>query len=97
MSKESGLVLDAVRYGVPLVISDNDAALTQKLRDARWAALFATGDPASLAAVLDRVGAEPLPRPDADAARSFGLRTGAEMLELFVELGAEAAERCRGR
>ncbi|WP_406358493.1 hypothetical protein [Streptomyces sp. NBC_00658] len=61
VGKESGLVIDAVRLGVPLLVSDHDRALTQALASQPWACLFPAGDPARLAAALRDLAQMPLP------------------------------------
>lgn len=85
-TKESGLVMDAVRYGVPAIISDHDPALTGRLRAHPWARIFRTGDSRDLTAALEAVADTPLPRPwPGDAAR-LGLATPARAAALFTEL-----------
>lgn len=85
--KESGLVMDAARYGVPLVASDNNPKLTQALAGVDWARTFPTGDPGALAAVLDEVAEHPLARPSPKVASSLGMITGVTALEHFNSLG----------
>ncbi|WP_406295917.1 hypothetical protein OG948_11325 [Embleya sp. NBC_00888] len=65
--KESGLVMDAARLGVPLVVSDHDPDLTERLAGQPWARLFPAGDPGALAMTLDRLQAAPPARPGPQA------------------------------
>jgi glycosyltransferase involved in cell wall biosynthesis len=84
--KESALVADAVRLGVPLLVSDHDPDLTTRLAGTRWAAVFHSGDAANLAAVLRRVLAAPVHRPGPDAAATIGLVTGPRALARYIHL-----------
>jgi hypothetical protein len=83
---ESGLVMDAARYGVPLICSDHDPDLLRRLAGSNWARTFAAGDPADLAAVLGDAAVRPPARPDRGAARAMGLRDGAGLLSLYDAL-----------
>lgn len=76
--KESGLVTDAVRLGVPLLVSDHDPDLTATLAGQGWARIFPAGDPDALAAVLRDLVRAPLPRPDTLSAVRLCLPTAAE-------------------
>jgi hypothetical protein len=83
---ESGLVCDAVRHGVPLVMSDHDPQLCARLGSAPWLRTFTAGDPASLARVLDAAIAAPPDRPDSDAPGLLGLSTPHHALQAFTDL-----------
>ena len=83
---ESGLVMDAARYGVPLVCSDHDPDLLRTLAGLSWVRTFAAGDAANLGAVLGDAAAHPPARPDRGAARALGLRDGAGLLSLYDAL-----------
>lgn len=86
--KESGLVMDCARYGVPLVVSDHDPALSERLSSEPWARLFPAGDSVALAAALDELSERPLPRPDRDAWRRLGLERARDTVEYLCSLGA---------
>ncbi|MFI0982482.1 hypothetical protein ACH4SP_36435 [Streptomyces sp. NPDC021093] len=73
VAKESGLVMDSARYGVPLLVSDHDATLTDALQDKPWARIFTAADPTSLAEALGATTSTPLPRPGPDASRLLGM------------------------
>ncbi len=73
ITKESGLVMDSARYGIPLLISDHDAALTAALQDQPWARTFTAADPTSLAEALHAATSTPFPRPGPDASRLLGM------------------------
>ncbi|MFF7359001.1 hypothetical protein ACFZA1_41360 [Streptomyces filipinensis] len=64
VAKESGLVMDAARLGVPLIVSDHDPALTSRLRGRPWALLFPAGDPVAL---TDALHDAPVSRPNSPA------------------------------
>ncbi|MEU3992595.1 glycosyltransferase [Streptomyces platensis] len=76
--KESGLVMDAARLGVPLIVSDHDPALTARLRSRPWALTFPAGDPAALAEALHTVIRQPPPLPGPEAPGLLGMRSAAE-------------------
>ncbi|KOU05187.1 hypothetical protein ADK86_07540 [Streptomyces sp. NRRL F-5755] len=78
VGKESGLVMDAARLGVPLIVSDHDPALTARLRGQPWALAFPVGDPDGLADALHTVVRQPPERPGPEAPRLLGMRTAAE-------------------
>ncbi|OKK02413.1 hypothetical protein AMK26_22405 [Streptomyces sp. CB03234] len=86
VGKESGLVMDAVRRGVPLIVSDHDPALTARLAGQGWARLFPAGDADALAKVLGGLAADPPPRPGPDAAQAVGLRTAAEQAAFLTDV-----------
>ncbi|MEU0840379.1 glycosyltransferase [Streptomyces sp. NPDC005962] len=77
-SKESGLVMDAARLGVSLIISDHDPVLTARLHGQPWALTFPVGDPATLADVLHAVIRRPPSYPCSDAPGLLGMRSAAE-------------------
>lgn len=52
--KESGLVVDAVRLGLPLICSAHDPDLTARLDGTDWARSFPVGDADHLASLLDQ-------------------------------------------
>jgi len=81
--KESGVALDAVMHGVPLVISDHDDAMSRTLEGKAWARLFRQADPASLAQTLDAACTDPPPRPPVDATAELGMIDAARMLQRF--------------
>ncbi|MFJ4648210.1 hypothetical protein ACIP6Q_32430 [Streptomyces bobili] len=86
VAKESGLVVDAVRLGVPLIVSDHDPALTTSLAGHGWARRFPAGDGAALADVLRDLSRAALPRPSAIAAADLGVPTAAEQAAFLTEL-----------
>lgn len=86
VAKESGLVVDAVRLGVPLIVSDHDPALTKALAGHDWARLFPTGDGTALADVLRDLAWSPLPPPAESAAAGLGVPTAAEQTAFLTEL-----------
>lgn len=86
VAKESGLVVDAVRLGVPLIVSDHDPALTKSLARQDWVRLFPTGVGAALADVLRDLAWSPLPRPAESAAADLGVPTAAEQVAFLTEL-----------
>lgn len=80
VGKESGLVMDTARYGLPLIVSDHDPHLTAQLKDQPWARIFPAGDPASLAGVLTDLVHRPfdLPGPGPGAAKVLDMWGAAE-------------------
>ncbi|MEV0599859.1 hypothetical protein AB0I82_11255 [Streptomyces sp. NPDC050315] len=84
VGKESGLVMDTARYGVPLIVSDHDPDLTARLSGQPWARVFAATSPVDLAEVLHRTIHEPHPRPGPQAARLLGMPTAAEQADFLT-------------
>ncbi|MET8855532.1 hypothetical protein [Streptomyces sp. NPDC004579] len=74
-AKESGLVVDAVRMGVSLVVSGHDPHLSLRLAGQPWTRLFPPGDAAALATILSALASAPLPRPAGRAAADLGVPT----------------------
>lgn len=81
VTKESGLVMDAVKYGVPLIVSDHDPTLTARVAREPWALSFRAQDPGSLAEAIDKAAVGALERPPVQAAVDFGLPTAEEVLD----------------
>ncbi|MEU1172108.1 hypothetical protein [Streptomyces microflavus] len=73
VGKESGLVMDAARLGVPLIVSDHDPVLTGRLHGQPWALTFTTGDPDGLAAALHAVIRQPPNPPGPEAPGLVGM------------------------
>ncbi|MFJ4919267.1 hypothetical protein [Streptomyces sp. NPDC088725] len=84
VGKESGLVMDTVRYGVPLIVSDHDPDLTARLRDQPWARIFTTGDPASLTKVLEGLVRRPFDLPGPGAPKALDMRSAAEQADFLT-------------
>ena len=82
--KESGVALDAIAHGVPVVISDRDGGLSERLRGCEWARVFSCGDAASLAEALADAAAGRLERPPAQAPAELGMLRPEQMLEVFA-------------
>jgi len=89
IGKESALVMDAVRYGVPLLLSEHDPALTALLGGRPWVRTFPAGDGAALAAALDALADSPLARPQAVDAEVLGMTSAQETLVALLALQAE--------
>lgn len=83
---ESGLVCDAARHGLALVISDHDPQLCRALAGQPWLRSFTAGDPSSLASVLDAALAMPPIRPGPEAIGLLGLLTPDQALRAYTEL-----------
>ncbi|WP_431981926.1 glycosyltransferase [Streptomyces qinglanensis] len=84
VGKESGLVMDAARLGVPLIVSDHDPALTACLSGQPWALTFPTSDPDGLADALHTVIRQPLHNPDTEAPRLLGMRSATEQVDFLT-------------
>ncbi|GAA1914072.1 hypothetical protein GCM10009716_24470 [Streptomyces sodiiphilus] len=83
-AKESGLVADAARLGVPLIVSDHDPALTALLHGQPWALTFPAGDSAGLAEALHTVIRRPPPLPGPDVPGLLGMRPAAEQADFLT-------------
>ncbi|MEV0121218.1 glycosyltransferase [Streptomyces sp. NPDC050703] len=82
--KESGLVMDAARLGVPLIISEHDGALTTRLYGQPWALMFPAGDPDALADALHTVIRQPPPLPGPEAPVLLGMRSATEQADFLT-------------
>ncbi|MFF8577284.1 hypothetical protein ACF05R_01015 [Streptomyces albidoflavus] len=78
VGKESGLIMDAARLGVPLIVSAHDPELTARLAGEPWARLFPAGDPDTLAKMLDHLTDGALARPGPSARRALHMNSAAE-------------------
>ncbi|MFE4539318.1 glycosyltransferase [Streptomyces scopuliridis] len=98
VGKESGLVMDAARYRVPLIVSDHDPDLTARLRDQPWARIFTTGDPASLASALEDLVRRPFDLPGPGAPKVLDMWTAAEQAGFLTRtaLGLHSKEAGSG-
>jgi hypothetical protein len=85
VTKESGLVMDAVRYGVHLVTTDHDPHLAAHLRQYPWATVYRCGDPDALAQALDAMTVG-IARPDPGDRDTFGTYSALETLHFFADL-----------
>ncbi|MFD7501420.1 hypothetical protein [Streptomyces sp. NPDC059850] len=83
-SKESGLVMDAARLGVPLIVSDHDPALSARLRGQSWSLTFPSGDPVALAEVLHAVIRQPPSYPGSNAPGQLGMRSAAAQADFLT-------------
>ncbi|MEV7776796.1 glycosyltransferase [Kitasatospora sp. NPDC088351] len=86
VGKESGLVMDTARLGVPLIVSDHDPDLTERLGGQPWARLYPAGDPDALADALDRLSCEPPRRPGPQAPRALDMHPAAEQAAFLTDL-----------
>lgn len=91
--EEIGTIFDAARYGVPLIVSDHDRALSERLSREPWVRLFPTGDASALAKTLDDVADEPPPRPDHGAPERLGLHPASETIVAFCGIAATLPEQ----
>ncbi|WP_030246441.1 glycosyltransferase [Streptomyces sp. NRRL S-350] len=83
--KESGLVMDAARLGVPLIVSDHDPDLTERLVGQPWAQVFPAGDPGALAAALDALADGPPERPGPKAPTALDMLPAAEQAAYLID------------
>ncbi|KNB50772.1 hypothetical protein [Streptomyces caatingaensis] len=95
VGKESGLVMDAARLGVPLLVSDHDPALTSRIAGQPWARLFPAGDPAALATILDSLASGPPERPGPGAPEAVGMATAAEQAVFLTTTYTRLIEESR--
>ncbi|MGW7359637.1 hypothetical protein ACWGI0_24140 [Streptomyces sp. NPDC054802] len=84
VGKESGLVMDVARLGVPLVVSDHDPNLTARLSGRPWALTFTAGDPDALADTLHTVIRQPPEEPGPEAPHLLGMRKAAEQADFLT-------------
>jgi glycosyltransferase involved in cell wall biosynthesis len=84
--EEIGTLLDAARYGVPLVVSDHEPDLSRRLSGEPWVRLFRAGNPRHLARTLEGFAENPPPRPDKRAAERLGLTSATETVSAFCRI-----------
>ncbi|MGE9280294.1 glycosyltransferase [Streptomyces rochei] len=84
VGKESGLVMDAARLGVPLVVSGHDPDLTARLSGRPWALTFTAGDPDALAEALHSVIRQPPQEPGPQAPCLLGMPTAADQADFLT-------------
>ncbi|MFI7286426.1 hypothetical protein ACIBRY_07180 [Streptomyces anulatus] len=84
VGKESGLVMDAARLGIPLAISDHDPDLTARLGGRPWVLTFTTSAPDALAEALHSVIRRPLERPGPEASRLLGMWSAAGQADFLT-------------
>ncbi|MFE9659092.1 hypothetical protein [Streptomyces sp. NPDC005955] len=88
VGKESGLVMDTARLGVPLIVSDHDPTLTSHLQGRPWALTFSPGDPDGLAHALHSVIRQPPERPGPEAPGLLGMPTAADQADFLTRMFA---------
>ncbi|MEU8630360.1 hypothetical protein [Streptomyces sp. NPDC048669] len=84
VGKESGLVMDAARLGVPLVVSEHDPGLTARLSDQPWALTFTAGTPDALAEALHCVIRQPPEQPGPEAPHLLGMWSAAGQADFLT-------------
>ncbi len=84
--REASTIYDATRYGVPVVVTDHDASMHDRLAQEPSIILVKADDDEALAAALADVADNPPPRPDRDTTARLGLRTGEAKISFFREL-----------
>ncbi|MFF6884641.1 hypothetical protein ACFY9F_15830 [Streptomyces sp. NPDC012421] len=95
VGKESGLVMDTARLGVPLLVSDHDPDLTARLAGQPWARSFPAGDAGALAEALDKLSAEVPARPGPSAREVLDLYPAAEQAAFLTATYARLLKECR--
>ncbi|WP_232791208.1 hypothetical protein [Streptomyces kanasensis] len=95
VGKESGLVMDAARLGVPLIVSEHDPALTARLADQPWVWSFPAGDAGALAEALDKLSADAPARPDTSAPSVLDLYPAAEQAAFLTTTYTRLLKECR--
>ncbi|MEU3072275.1 hypothetical protein [Streptomyces laurentii] len=99
VGKESGLVMDAVRLGVPLIVSAHDHELSARLTGQPWARLFPAEAPDALAESLDKLTAEAPARPGPTAPAVLDMHPAPEQAAFLTDTYTRlcrplAKERC---
>ncbi|MFE0273477.1 hypothetical protein ACFWZY_15325 [Streptomyces sp. NPDC058992] len=84
VGKESGLVMDAARLGVPLVVSDHDPGLTVRLSGRPWALTFTASAPDALAEALHNIIRQPPERPGPEAPHLLGMWSAAGQADFLT-------------
>ncbi|MFE8911065.1 hypothetical protein [Streptomyces globisporus] len=95
VGKESGLVMDAARLGVPLLVSEHDPVLTARLADQPWVRSYPAGEAGALARALDRLSTQAPARPGSSAPAVLDLHPAAEQAAFFTDTYARLIKECR--
>ncbi|WP_256638203.1 hypothetical protein [Streptomyces murinus] len=95
VGKESGLVMDAARLAVPLIVSAHDSELTARLTGEPWARLFPAGDPDTLAKTLDHLTADAPARPGPSARGALDMHSAAEQAAFLTDTYTRMTKECR--
>ncbi|MEU9259870.1 hypothetical protein AB0D68_15570 [Streptomyces sp. NPDC048212] len=95
VGKESGLVMDAARLAVPLIVSTHDPELTARLDGQPWVRLFPAGDPDTLAKTLDHLTADAPARPGPSARGVLDMHSAAEQAAFLADTYTRLTKECR--
>lgn len=95
VGKESGLVMDAVRLAVPLIVSAHDPELVARLAGEPWAQLFPAGDSNALAKALDKLAAEAPVRPGPSAPEALDMHAAADQAAFLTDVYTRLIKECR--
>ncbi|WP_030592147.1 hypothetical protein [Streptomyces globisporus] len=95
VGKESGLVMDAARLGVPLLVSEHDPALTARLAGQPWVRSYPAGEAGALARALDGLSTRAPARPGSSAPAVLDLYSAAEQAAFFTDTYARLIKECR--
>ncbi|MET9952819.1 hypothetical protein ABZ135_14885 [Streptomyces sp. NPDC006339] len=94
VGKESGLVMDAARLGVPLLVSEHDPDLTARLAGQPWVWSFPAGDAGRLAEALDKLSADTPARPGTSAPSVLDLYPAAEQAAFLTTTYTRLLTEC---
>ncbi|KIX79782.1 MULTISPECIES: hypothetical protein [Streptomyces] len=94
VGKESGLVMDAARLAVPLIVSAHDPELTARLAGEPWARIFPAGDPDALAKALDHLTDQAPARPGPSARRVLDMHSAAEQAAFLTDTYTALTKEC---
>ncbi|GAA4562718.1 hypothetical protein GCM10023100_00170 [Actinocorallia cavernae] len=95
VSKESGLIMDAARLAVPLIVSAHDSELTARLIGEPWVRLFPAGDSGTLAKTLDHLTADAPVRPGPSARGLLDMNSAAEQAAFLTDTYTRLTMECR--
>lgn len=95
VGKESGLVMDAARLAVPLIVSAHNPELVARLTGEPWAQLFPAGNPNALAEALDKLAAEAPVRPGPSAPVALDMHAAADQAAFLTDAYTRLAKECR--
>ncbi|MFB7555704.1 glycosyltransferase [Streptomyces brevispora] len=95
VGKESGLVMDAARLALPLIVSAHDPGLVARLTGEPWARLFPAGDPNALAKALDNLAAEAPVRPSPSAPEALDMHAAADQAAFLTDAYTRLTKECR--
>jgi glycosyltransferase involved in cell wall biosynthesis len=69
-----------------MIVTDHNSAMSELLADEKWVRVIPSGSAEALARAIEDLAEKPLPRPDRDAPRRFGLHSPSDQIAAFLRI-----------